>query len=256
MPLSLFLNHAVGRPGPWTPQIRNIWPVTKRNGPQNLIILASAAEKQLQREAEIKENRKQLVAILPTPFWALFWISVVNNAGSILFSENLLGHFPVFNTIGQGLSILLAVAMFYFLMRLQPADTRFRSAGWSLLASMVCSIISLALQAMDAAQFWLVVVSICGAVANICRIYYEFEAYSENLYDFDLELAEKWSKLSMLTILSLVGYFVGLFIALVFPVVGMLILLAALICMLVAAFKELFYRYRSAEAVSIPEHLL
>lgn len=212
--------------------------------------------KKLEKEQAQKDFMKQHVDVLMLPLRAMFWIYIVENIRSLLFAESVLGRFPVCYTIGQILAVTTSVVIIFFLLRMRSVNPLYRSAALGAAAFAVCQIISLILTALDAHTAIKFIVSLAGTGASITRIYYEYTAYSEDMTLFDTELAEKWSKLKLLAILSYVGFYGGLLIAQMFALIGALMLIAGVICMLIVLIKELYYRYLTAEAVSIPAHLL
>lgn len=199
------------------------------------------------RKQEAEADRKEMLA-RKAPFmgkwlWILFWLWIPSAVIGVLTSDVVVEAFPGLVVPGAILSFCCSLAYGVILLRLTPECERYRLAG---ILSIAAAAVSLFATLIGGAG-WMLLLLIPAAIAGLVAEYQEFTAHGEVLSQISETLSGKWYRLWK--------WFIGVYIALIgsvvlmliFPVLGLLVALAALIGLIVVSILKLVYLYRSAQ---------
>lgn len=200
-------------------------------------------ERKQAEEAERKTELARKAPILGKWLWILFWLWIPGAIVGVLTADVLVEAFPALAVPGEILSFCCNLVYGLILIRLTSECERYRLAGLLSIAAAAVGLLS----AMLGGGSWTLILTLPAAVAGLVAQYLEFMAHGDVLDPFDREGAEKWR--------GLWKWFIGVYIALIgsvilmliFPILGLLVALAALIGMMVVSVLKLVYLYRTAK---------
>lgn len=194
------------------------------------------------------EEARQAELARAAPFlgkwlWILFWLWIPGAIVGVLAADVLVEAFPALATPGEILSFCCNLAYGLILIRLTSECEGYRLAG---VLSIVAAAVGLLVALLGGAN-WTLILSVPAAVVGLVAQYQEFMAHGNVLSQFDGELSNKWYRLWK--------WFIGVYIALIgsvilmliFPILGLLVALAALIGIVVVSILKLVYLYRTAQ---------
>ena len=193
-----------------------------------------------------EEKRKEMLArrapLLGKWLEILFWIPIFSIGPLIL---TIIPN-TVLYILGTMLSIVLGIARGGILIKISSEERRYRTAGICVLITTVVDKVLLGLDTSEG--IWTVLfVTIPIGIIGYVAMYNEFMAHAIVLENVDDELSDKWRKLWMWYIGSMIAM-VGSVVLLVFvPVLGIMIMLAAAIVLIVSAVLSWVYLYRTAK---------
>lgn len=151
---------------------------------------------------------------------ALFWLVIVVNIASLFTSENVTNAVPPLALAGQIISIA-AEAIYGIIL----------------------------IPVTDGTEFLLAIpVVIVTIVVDMLGEYYEFMGHTDVLCDVDTVLSDKWFNLwkwYLGTFLCIIG---GTVLAVMIPLIGLLVVLAATVGTLVVNVLKIVYLYKTAKA--------
>lgn len=151
---------------------------------------------------------------------ALFWLVIVVNIASLFTSENVTNAVPPLALAGKIISIA-AEAIYGIIL----------------------------IPVTDGTEFLLAIpVVIVTIVVDMLGEYYEFMGHTDVLCDVDTVLSDKWFNLwkwYLGTFLCIIG---GTVLAVMIPLIGLLVVLAATVGTLVVNVLKIVYLYKTAKA--------
>ncbi len=199
------------------------------------------------RKQEEEAERKELLA-RKAPFmgkwlWVLFWLVIPSVIASIIGNDTVVGWFPALRIPGLILNMLCMLAYGVILLRLSKEQEHYRIAGICMLVAAVVSGIS----GLFTAGGLALVLTLPAAVVAIVGEYQEYMGHGETLSGFDRWLSQKWFTLWKWYIGMYAAMFVSIVLMLIFPLLGLLVFLAAMIGLAVVSILKLVYLYRTAK---------
>lgn len=202
---------------------------------------------QRQYAQEAREARgqwhREMAPLLGKWLWISFWLIVPSTVIG-LTDERLLGS-PTLATIGKVASIVLMCVGALCLIKLEPADPRYRTAGWcALISGLVVEVTNLLkVDGAGIALLWLIPAMCVAMYAS----YLECHAHAAVLEGLDDELAEKWRMLWKWEVGLILVMLGSIVVMLLIPMLGALLILAAAIGLVVVSIVNLVYQYRTAQ---------
>ena len=177
----------------------------------------------------------------------LFWLVIVVNIASLFTSENVTNAVPPLALAGQIISIAAEAIYGIILLKIASESLRYRNAAICCFISAAFSIILIPVT--DGTEFLLAIpVVIVTIVVDMLGEYYEFMGHTDVLCDVDTVLSDKWFNLwkwYLGTFLCIIG---GTVLAVMIPLIGLLVVLAATVGTLVVNVLKIVYLYKTAKA--------
>ena len=201
------------------------------------------------KRKEEEEKRAVLAAKAPVLgkwLWILFWLVVPSTLAAILSIDSLAALAPGVYRVGKILSLLCSAVYGAILLRLSGYCLNYRTAGICNLVAAVASLLIALVSGGGKVPTWTLIISLPAAIVRLVAIYQEYMGHSRVLENVDSIEAKKWSDLWKWTIIAYVVLIGSIVVMMIFPVLGLLVLLAALIGMLVTSIMALVYLYRTA----------
>ena len=200
-------------------------------------------------EAE-KQHKAMLVKraeVMGKWLWIMFWLMIGANVPALLSNDYFAQHLPGLYLAGAICGLLFNLACCLILLKLGREYDGYRVAGILFLVGSVISALRGIINWMNPDAVGLVLLSLPAAVANIAATYQEYIAHSAVLVGVDDVLSEKWGALWRWYIRCYLGMF-GCVVLMGFaPLLGVVLVFAAIIALLVMAIMEIVYLYRTAK---------
>lgn len=174
---------------------------------------------------------------------ALLWLVVPGTIAGLMSDEALSAHWPGLVIPGEILGFLCNMAYGLLLLKLAGVNERYRTAGICVLVSIV---VSTPVTLLADGAGWTLAVLLPMAVVALAGEYQEYIGHAEVLEPVDLELSGKWRRLWKWYIGTYLALFAGIFVALIFAWLGLLVVLASAIGTLVVSILKLVYLWRTA----------
>ena len=204
---------------------------------------AREKEAELQRQEEIRIRTNGLSKV----FFLLFWLVVPSTVGSILTLDFLANPYPVLGTIGICISFLSSLVYGIVLLSQYRRQREYLMAGALAAVASILHFVSKYNAPPDGEFNYTTAVSLVAGVIQLVAVYKEFTAHSEVLAGVD-DVADKWPTLWRWTIGIYCAVLGSIFVAIIAPLLGVLVVLAGAIGMIVVEIVKLVYLYRSAQA--------
>lgn len=206
--------------------------------------------RQMERDAKRaqEESLKQRAAFFSKWLWPLFWLVIPNTIANFMTNDTIVKLFPSLYLPGTILQTVSILAYGAILLKLSQEEDMYRLPGvLTLVSGALMGIFALFLGTplSEAILFALPV-----AIANLVGEYTEISAHSSILSKIDGELSDHWMLLWKWTI-GLYGATLGsILLAIISPILGLLVMLAALIGLFVVGILKLVYLYQTANVFS------
>lgn len=203
------------------------------------------------RRMEAEKLHAQAIAqrapVLGKWLWILFWLIIPSSVAAIMKNENIAGAIPAVAVPGQILNILCSVSYGLILIRLASEDEKYRKAGICKLISCGISLLSSLLPGSPALIF-MIPIAAAAIVVFLIGAYNEITAHADVLAGLDNRLSDRWTGLWKWHI-GIYGAMLGsLLVIVIIPILGLLIIIAAVIGMIVVDIIKLVYLYKTAKA--------
>ena len=203
------------------------------------------------RRQEAEADRKELLA-RQAPFmgkwlWILFWLVIPGTVASILGMDALAAAAPGVYLFGKYLGVACSLAYGLILLKVASKHDVYRTAGILRLVTAAASLALALLAGKGSVTGWALLISLPGGVVGLVATYQEYMAHASVLDSLDRTLAEKWRTLWKWYIGVFIATFGSLVVMLMFQLLGLLVLLAAVIGMVVVEILALVYLYQSAK---------
>lgn len=199
---------------------------------------------QLRAAQEDRQRLRAQAAAMDRWLWPLFWLFLPGILAGILSLDVFAQAAPAVYWAGEVLAALCGLAYGAILLCLGPQNPRYRAAG-------VCALLvtALGISSVLAARWEAAVLLLSVAIlpAGLIGEYCEYTAHSEVLLQADLSLSEKWRRLWVWYLCSLLAMFAGAFLLAVSPGLGVLLFIAAGIASVAVEIVKLVYLYRTAQ---------
>ena len=203
------------------------------------------------RKIEAEKQRKATLVkraeVMGKWLWIMFWLMIGANIPALLSNYYFAQHLPGLYLAGAICGLLFNLACCLILLKLGREYDGYRVAGILFLVGSVISALRGTINWMNPDANGLVLLSLPAAVANIVATYQEYIAHSAVLVGVDDVLSEKWGALWRWYIRCYLGMF-GCVVLMGFaPLLGVVLVVAAIIALLVMAIMEIVYLYRTAK---------
>ena len=203
------------------------------------------------RKIEAEKQRKAMLVkraeVMGKWLWIMFWLMIGANVPALLSNDYFAQHLPGLYLAGAICGLLFNLACCLILLKLGREYDGYRVAGILFLVGSVISALRGTITWMNPDAGGLVLLSLPAAVANIVATYQEYTAHSAVLVGVDDVLSEKWGALWRWYIRCYLGMF-GCIILMGFaPLLGVVLVFAAIIALLVMTIMEMVYLYRTAK---------
>lgn len=209
--------------------------------------------RQRMEEQERKERLANNAAFNARWLMLLFFMVIPDVVVSILTAEVITNWIPGLFWPGECLRILCLAACCVILFKLSKNCEDYRRAGICILiGGGVGTVVTMLFGGSDLPG-WSLLLTLPAMVIRLYGEYKEYQAHAYILKDADQEMAEKWEKLWKWYWISYAAMFGSIVVMLIMPVVGLLVMLAAVIGVLVVGIMKIVYLYRSA--VIFKEHI-
>ena len=180
----------------------------------------------------------------------LFWLVVPGTIAGFLSDEALSAHWPDLALLGEILGILCSVVYGLLLLSLAKVNGGYRAAGACTLfvvaAGVIVQVLGGSGDPHNVERSIALILTFLSGVAALVGEYTECTSHAEALEPVDLELSGKWRRLRKWYIGTYLALFAGIFVALIFAWLGLLVVLASIIGMMVVAILKLVYLWRTA----------
>lgn len=204
-------------------------------------------ERKLAAEAERKAELARRAPFLGRWLWVLFWMVIPGTVASLLSIDAMAGWAPGVYRFGEYLSVACSLAYGLILLILASRHDVYRIAGILRLVTAAVSLVLVLAAGKNTGTGWTLLISLPGGVVGLVATYQEYMAHAAVLDSLDRTLAEKWRMLWKWYIGVFIATFGSVVVMLIFQLLGLLVLLAALIGMVVVSVLELVYLYQSAK---------
>ena len=191
-------------------------------------------------EAERKEMLVRRAPLLGKWLWVLFWFPILS------LGISLLSAIPDLAIVGTVISIVLGIARGGIFIKISPEEKRYKAVGICAFIVVLVDKILFAVNGSDE-LWWALFIIIPIAIVGLVGIYNEFMGHAAVLESIDDNLSEKWRKLWKWYIGSLLGLIGCVFVMVVAPVLGLLLVFAGVIGILVCVILSWVYLYRTAK---------
>ena len=203
------------------------------------------------RKIEAEKQRKAMLVkraeVMGKWLWIMFWLMIGANIPGLLSNDYFAQSLPGLYLAGAICGLLFNLAWCLILLKLGREYGGYRVAGILFLVGSVISALRGTITWMNPDANGLVLLSLPAAVANIVATYQEYTAHSAVLNGVDDVLSEKWGALWRWYIRCYLGMF-GCVVLMGFaPLLGVVLVVAAIIALLVIAIMEIVYLYRTAK---------
>lgn len=192
----------------------------------------------IRAKKSLEEEKRKTAAFFADRFRILFYIIIAGIFTGLLSDEDLLGFAPAIKWFGAAFDLAVSAAYGYILIKISSENERFLPAGICVIAAAAINV-PLSLFAGDAA--WTLIITLPLAAAALYGEYNEFKGYSEITFGFERALSEKWENLWKWNLGALLLSFGGIILALILPVFGLLVTLAAMIASVGVGIVKIFY---------------
>lgn len=207
-------------------------------------------------QTEIMDKREEVrpsAPLLGKGIWILFWMFIPSILANIMSNETLIEWMPVLYLPGQTLQIACLVIYNLVLLKMSPAERRYRTAGICGMISAGMTVVLLLIPGSGESVAWTALLAFPAAIVAFAGEYYEYAGHAEVLSGVDLILSEKWRKLWRWYVGLLIAAAAGILIlfmglmAFAVLIIGAVVILAAAIGILVVGILKLVYLYRTAK---------
>ena len=207
-------------------------------------------------QTDIMDNREEVrqgAPLLGKGVWILFWMFIPSILANIMSNETLIEWAPVLYLPGQTLQLACLVIYNLVLLKMSPAERRYRNAGICGMISAGITVVLLFIPGSGESVAWTALLAFPAAIVAFVGEYYEYTGHAEVLSGADLILSEKWKTLWRWYVGLLIAAVVGILVlfmgmlAFAVLVIGGLVVLVAAIGILVVGILKLVYLYRTAK---------
>ena len=198
-----------------------------------------------QAELESREKLAEEIPFLGKWLWLLFWL-VIPSALSGLMTNEVVGAWSAgLYTVGLVLSILTELAWAGILLKLAFVEEQYRKAG---ILCLVAVAANLGAAVLSSVPFLGLLVAGTQLVVTLLAKKREYRAHSAVAAYTDPQRAVHWELLWKWFVGAWAALLAGLFVTLLFPVLGAVSLIIAAIVMVIVRIAELVLLYGTAKS--------
>lgn len=203
------------------------------------------------RKLEAEEAKKAAVAkravLLGQWLWVLFWLIIPGTIAGIMTQDSVVKLLPGLFLPGQILNAVVSVVYGLILIKISVVEDRYRTAGLcSMIASLITILVAIFAGSSGEAN-WTLLITLPASIAALVGEYNEYMAHAIVLNDVDKELSENWRRLWKWYIGLFLGMFGCIFVTVIVPFLGLLVLLAVAVGLIVVDILKLVYLYKTAK---------
>lgn len=203
--------------------------------------------RKLAEEAAKKAELARKAPFFGKWLWILFWMVIPSTLASILAVDAMAGWAPNVYLVGKILNVVCSLIYGLILLKLAAECAEYRIAGVLRLVTAAVSLLLVLVAGKNTAANWTLLITLPGAVVGLVATYQLYMAHAAVLNGVDTSQAEKWRVLWKWNI-GMYGAMIGsVVLVLIFQLLGLLVMLAALIGILVVSILELVYLYQTAK---------
>ncbi len=211
-------------------------------------IPAEITRKRLARE-NAQNRLNQRAADMGRWLWIFFWLFVPRLVGSLLSSGMFVNSLSATYWIGTVMVLGCDLAYALILVRLGKVSKHYHISGWCSIGSMgiavLLSIILLIPAFIGLVSLLSFALGLVDLVISLLGTYHYYQGHMDALSGYDNGLKEKWQKLWKWYLICFAG-FIGFFVLLIIPILGVLVFLASGIGLIVLSILEMVYLYQTA----------
>ena len=179
-------------------------------------------------------------------FSFLFWLMVLGNGMSLVFSMMFFDTASSFYWIGETLSVVVGIMYAQILMKMSAHRSFYHKAGSFLLWASVLSFVAFLFSSSNNFIEYSSLISLVGAVIAYLAQKEEFAAHEHLMLEADVELAERWGALWTWTMRLICVLMVNLLVAFMIPFLSLMISLLAAIAVVVLNIVKIMTLYKSS----------
>lgn len=194
------------------------------------------------RQAQMGQN----AATLGKWLWILFWLFIPSMIAVVMTNKNIVKYFPQLNAPGQILNAVCLLLYAGILLKLGPQNAHYKTSAicrflaWALSTATVLILLS-----GNGIAFGVLLTFAATAIGYVGE-YHECMAHSAVVSGVDNNLSGKWVMIWKWQVWLLCGIVGSLLLALIIPLLGVLVALAASVGVIVVGIMKLVYLYRTA----------
>lgn len=200
--------------------------------------------KKQEREQVMLQARKRKAVFLAPWVNRLFWLFIFANVASLLNMKQLVELVPALKVPGQLLNMAISVGYFLILLKMAQEESQFNTAAWCTLGTGAMNLFFLVILGMEQLPF---LISILIIVIGLVGEYNEFHGFADVLFDVDIQLSDKWKNLWNWYFACYVALFGSVLLTVILPILGILVLFAAVIGLAVIGIIQIVYTYRAGK---------
>ena len=195
-------------------------------------------------ESKAKAEIARRVPILGKWLWILFWMVIPSTVAGILDNDTVMNYAPKFYSLGRFLNVACSIVYGGILLKLSENGDDYFTAGIYTIAAAVLAFVT---GLFPDGSGWTVLISILTIIVGLSGEYHEFMAHSDAVSPLDKELYDKWNVLWKWNIGAVIALIASILMILIFPILGILISLGAVLASSVVGIVKLVYLYRTAK---------
>lgn len=202
-------------------------------------------------EAERKARLARRAPFFGKWLWVLFWLFVPSALAGLMTNDNVVQWLPGLFWPGEILNFVCLMAYGLILLKLSSEEECYRAAGICTLVAAAVGFLTDCISHASGGAAWTLLLTLPAAIVVLVGEYREYTGHAAVLVGVDAVLSEKWERLWKWYIWSFGGLLGGTFAALLIPLLGLLVMLAAAIGVLVVSILKLVYLYQTAKIFRI-----
>ena len=191
---------------------------------------------------EIREKRLQDAAFLAKWYGYLFWLLIPTMIGNAMSNETISEAIPAIGKVGQLVTVVTNLIMALILLKLKDHSDKLAFAGWGMLGLAIFGV----LDGLLLSDLGISVISgLAVIVVALVVEYHELCGHSDLLSSYDLTLSDKWKNLWKWEIRTYGALLITVLAAVLIPILGVLMVLAAAVALLVVSILKWVYMYQT-----------
>lgn len=176
----------------------------------------------------------------------LFWLIIPSAAAGLLGSDLFVGRWPGMYIPSEILAVACNLVYAVVLFRLISRERLYLDAGGFMLAAILFRLLSLVVHLCGADAVWSSVIIIPCTFLSLIGGYKEYTAHANLIGPYNYGLAAKWRTLCKWYVAIYAVVIASALLTIVIPLVGMIIMLAAMLGTVVISILKLVYLYKTA----------
>lgn len=207
-------------------------------------------ERRARKLAEEEARKAELARKAPffgKWLWILFWMVIPGTVASLLSMDAIADRAPGVYLFGEYLGVVCSLLYGLILLRMVKENESYRTAGILRLVTAGVNLLLALVAGNSTGANWTLLISLPGAVVGLVATYQEYMAHADVAQPVDAGLAEKWRRLWKWYVGCLIATIASVLVVMIFPLLGLLVMLAGSIGVLVVDIISLVYIYQMAQ---------